>query len=124
MCLHLTEEFRRLPKNHKAREDKLEVRLICFHHVFLIFWFSIFPFHLKIKVWTNQIEEKVNVGQPYNMFVFYVFIFFMKQIQKMIVYVVDSAIKELETLRSWLNPMEVCSHADFFYWQMLNVSFC
>ncbi|XP_027932966.1 lysine-specific demethylase JMJ25-like [Vigna unguiculata] len=45
MCLHLTEEFRRLPKNHKAREDKLEI-------------------------------------------------------QKMIVYAVDSAVKELETLRS------------------------
>ncbi|KAH1208656.1 Lysine-specific demethylase JMJ25 [Glycine max] len=26
MCLHLTEEFRRLPKNHKAREDKLEIK--------------------------------------------------------------------------------------------------
>lgn len=24
-CIRLTEEFRRLPKNHKAREDKLEV---------------------------------------------------------------------------------------------------
>ena len=27
-CLRLTKEFRQLPKNHKAREDKLEV--ICF----------------------------------------------------------------------------------------------
>ena len=27
-CLRLTNEFRQLPKNHKAREDKLEV--ICF----------------------------------------------------------------------------------------------
>ncbi|XP_017434781.2 lysine-specific demethylase JMJ26 [Vigna angularis] len=26
MCLHLTEEFRCLPKNHKAREDKLEMQ--------------------------------------------------------------------------------------------------
>ncbi|RDX72533.1 Lysine-specific demethylase JMJ25, partial [Mucuna pruriens] len=26
MCLHLTEEFRHLPKNHKAREDKLEIK--------------------------------------------------------------------------------------------------
>lgn len=24
-CLRLTEEFRQLPKNHRAREDKLEV---------------------------------------------------------------------------------------------------
>lgn len=26
-CLRLTEEFRQLPKNHKAREDKLEVNI-------------------------------------------------------------------------------------------------
>jgi hypothetical protein len=25
ICMQLTDEFRRLPKNHKAREDKLEV---------------------------------------------------------------------------------------------------
>lgn len=31
-CIRLTEEFRRLPKNHKAREDKLEV-LPHFKHV-------------------------------------------------------------------------------------------
>lgn len=27
-CLRLTEEFRQLPKSHKAREDKLEVIII------------------------------------------------------------------------------------------------
>ncbi|KAK7412692.1 hypothetical protein VNO78_04247 [Psophocarpus tetragonolobus] len=26
MCIHLTEEFRLLPKNHKSREDKLEIK--------------------------------------------------------------------------------------------------
>lgn len=31
-CLRLTNEFRQLPKNHKAREDKLEV--ICFYILF------------------------------------------------------------------------------------------
>ncbi|KAK9268102.1 hypothetical protein L1049_010541 [Liquidambar formosana] len=30
-CIRLTEEFRRLPKNHKAREDKLEVRKMILH---------------------------------------------------------------------------------------------
>ncbi|CAI0467729.1 unnamed protein product [Linum tenue] len=25
-CLRLTEEFRQLPKNHRAREDKLEIK--------------------------------------------------------------------------------------------------
>ncbi|KAJ6999396.1 hypothetical protein NC653_010173 [Populus alba x Populus x berolinensis] len=25
-CLRLTEEFRRLPMNHRAREDKLEIK--------------------------------------------------------------------------------------------------
>lgn len=32
-CLRLTEEFRRLPKNHKAREDKLEVKKMIVHGV-------------------------------------------------------------------------------------------
>lgn len=30
-CIRLTEEFRRLPKNHKAREDKLEVKKMILH---------------------------------------------------------------------------------------------
>lgn len=25
-CIHLTEEFRRLPSNHWAKEDKLEIK--------------------------------------------------------------------------------------------------
>ncbi|ESW19685.1 hypothetical protein PHAVU_006G146500 [Phaseolus vulgaris] len=33
MCLHLTEEFRRLPKNHKAREDKLEIQKMILYAV-------------------------------------------------------------------------------------------
>jgi len=28
ICMLLTEEFRRLPKHHRAREDKLEVILV------------------------------------------------------------------------------------------------
>lgn len=32
-CLRLTEEFRRLPKNHKAREDKLEIKKMIVHGV-------------------------------------------------------------------------------------------
>jgi lysine-specific demethylase 3 len=49
-CLRLTEEFRQLPKNHKAREDKLE---------------------------TN----------------------------KMVIYAIEQALKELETLSSENQPM-------------------
>ncbi|CAM8915233.1 unnamed protein product [Rhodiola kirilowii] len=30
-CLRLTEEFRRLPKNHKAKEDKLEIKKMILH---------------------------------------------------------------------------------------------
>lgn len=30
-CIHLSEEFRRLPPNHRAKEDKLEV----FHLIYL-----------------------------------------------------------------------------------------
>lgn len=33
-CLRLTEEFRQLPKNHKAREDKLEVSIFSLYHSF------------------------------------------------------------------------------------------
>ncbi|CAJ2648362.1 unnamed protein product [Trifolium pratense] len=33
MCMHLTEEFRRLPKNHKAREDKLEIKKMILYSV-------------------------------------------------------------------------------------------
>ncbi|KAL4186127.1 hypothetical protein AMTRI_Chr09g32200 [Amborella trichopoda] len=28
-CIHLTDEFRLLPKNHRAKEDKLEVSILC-----------------------------------------------------------------------------------------------
>ncbi|GAB4826546.1 Lysine-specific demethylase jmj26 [Ancistrocladus abbreviatus] len=30
-CIRLTEEFRKLPKNHKAREDKLEIKKMILH---------------------------------------------------------------------------------------------
>lgn len=32
-CIHLTEEFRKLPKNHKAREDKLEIKKMILHSI-------------------------------------------------------------------------------------------
>ncbi|KAK9167486.1 hypothetical protein Scep_002677 [Stephania cephalantha] len=32
-CLRLTDEFRRLPKNHRAREDKLEIKKMIIHAV-------------------------------------------------------------------------------------------
>ncbi|KAL3519429.1 hypothetical protein ACH5RR_017578 [Cinchona calisaya] len=32
-CLRLTEEFRKLPRNHKAREDKLEIKKMIVHGV-------------------------------------------------------------------------------------------
>ncbi|KAF8075479.1 hypothetical protein N665_1091s0007 [Sinapis alba] len=38
-CLRLTEEFRQLPKNHKAREDKLEVSLLSLYHSFSCYCF-------------------------------------------------------------------------------------
>ena len=44
-CIRLTDEFRLLPKNHRAKEDKLEVPLFLFkslslHHLhyFLFIW--------------------------------------------------------------------------------------
>lgn len=37
-CLRLTEEFRQLPKNHKAREDKLEASLFSLHQLIVFFF--------------------------------------------------------------------------------------
>ncbi|CAF2134099.1 unnamed protein product [Brassica napus] len=37
-CLRLTEEFRQLPKNHKAREDKLEASLFSLYQLINVFF--------------------------------------------------------------------------------------
>lgn len=48
-CLRLTEEFRKLPKNHRAREDKLEVRNItsCQHSFSKFLLLSVFSHTLQ-----------------------------------------------------------------------------
>lgn len=48
-CLRLTEEFRQLPKNHKAREDKLEVTPFC-NDILLVM-----PFDKYVRVEPNKI---------------------------------------------------------------------
>lgn len=43
-CIRLTEEFRVLPKNHRAKEDKLEVSNILlpyFHIYYILPWKSV-----------------------------------------------------------------------------------
>jgi lysine-specific demethylase 3 len=48
-CLRLTEEFRLLPKNHRAKEDKLEVLLFTFlpfcYIITIYFLCKCFSFH-------------------------------------------------------------------------------
>lgn len=50
-CIRLTDEFRLLPKNHRAKEDKLEVPLFLFkslslHHLHL---FSVYLGYIKLQ---------------------------------------------------------------------------
>jgi lysine-specific demethylase 3 len=47
-CLRLTEEFRQLPKNHRAREDKLEIKKMVMYAV------------------DQAVKELENLGAVYN----------------------------------------------------------
>lgn len=70
-CLRLTEDFRKLPKNHRAREDKLEVTS---HFYFL-------PLFL-LQFNSSEFD--------------WVFWCLVEQIKKMILYAVDQGVKDLE----------------------------
>lgn len=69
-CIRLTEEFRKLPIDHKAREDKLEVK--DFHTIYLLFLNSSYDF--------------INI------------INFMVQVKKMILYAMHQSITDFEKL--------------------------
>lgn len=79
-CFRLTEEFRFLPKTHKAKEDKLEVPLFftIYFSLFFLFW------HL-INLW--------------SLFCLFNYLHFLHwQVKKMTLYAASSAIREIREL--------------------------
>lgn len=76
-CFRLTEEFRQLPRNHKVREDKLEVFFSEDLNISLVFHFRFVSF------------SSDSVLSPVCKYI---------QIKKMVVYAVQQAVEDLEDL--------------------------
>ena len=84
-CLRITNEFRKLPKGHKVKEDKLEVAFPASpnnKYIWLliqyIFWSDL------VKFW-------------------YFLVWWFQQIKKMVLHAINHAVKDFEDLISSLN---------------------